>query len=123
MNKINTAFALLDADFLRQLDQDRNKELYAKLVSLNWQEEPIAEIQGNVQSGSINIDGSSKVRRTCNLTLVTNSVQIDEVAWSLRTKFYVYLGVKNNINSNYEDIIWFPQGMYVISSFSSSYGA
>jgi len=45
------------------------------------------------------------------------------VAWSLRTKFYVYLGVKNTIDPNYEDIIWFPQGMYVISSFSSSYGA
>ena len=120
---MNNTFALLDKDFLKKLDEHHNKVIYARLVSLNWDEEPIAEIQGNVQSGSINIDGSSKVRRTCNLTLVTNKVQIDEVAWSLRTKFYVYLGVQNTIDPNYEDIIWFPQGMYVISTFSSSFGA
>ena len=120
---MNNTFALLDKDFLKKLDEHHNKVIYVRLVSLNWDEEPIAEIQGNIQSGSINVDGSSKVRRTCNLTLVTNTVQIDEVAWSLRTKFYVYLGVKNTIDPNYEDIIWFPQGMYVISSFSSSYGA
>ena len=120
MSKINNTFALLDRDFLKKLDEYRNKEIYVKLVSLNWDENPIAEIQGNVQSGSINIDGSSSVRRTCNLTLVTNTIQIDEVAWSLRTKFYVYLGVKNDIDNKYEDIIWFPQGMYVITSFNAS---
>jgi len=74
MEKINNTYALLDKEFLKKLNEYRNKTIYAKLVSLNWDEEPIAEIQGNVQSGSINIDGSSSVRRTCNLTLVTNSV-------------------------------------------------
>jgi hypothetical protein len=74
MNKINNTFALLDRDFLKKLDEYRNKEIYVKLISLNWDENPIAEIQGNVQSGSINIDGSSSVRRTCNLTLVTNTI-------------------------------------------------
>lgn len=121
MNKINNTYALLDKEFLKKLNEYRNKTIYARLVSLNWQEEPIAEIQGNVQSGSINIDGSSAVRRTCNLTLVTNTVQIDEVSWSLRTKFYVYIGVQNDIDSRYEDIIWFPQGMYIITSFNSTF--
>ena len=120
MSKINNTYALLDKDFLKKLDEYRNKEIYARLISLNWYEEPIAEITGNVQTGSINIDGSSSVRRTCNLTLVTNKVQIDEVSWSLRTKFYVYLGVKNSVDDRYEDIIWFPQGMYVITSFNAS---
>ena len=120
MNKINNTYALLDKTFLKRLNEHRNKIIYAKLVSLNWDEEPIAEIQGNVQSGSINIDGSSSIRRTCNLTLVTNTVQIDEISWSLRTKFYVYIGVQNDIDEHYEKIIWFPQGMYVITSFNSS---
>ena len=74
MSKINNTFALLDKDFLKKLNEYRNKEIYARLVSLSWDENPIAEIQGNVQSGSINIDGSSSVRRTCNITLVTNKV-------------------------------------------------
>ena len=121
MNKINNTYALLDKEFLKKLNEYRNKTIYARLVSLNWQEEPIAEIQGNVQSGSINIDGSSSVRRTCNLTLVTNTVQIDEVSWSLRTKFYVYIGVQNDIDDRYENIIWFPQGMYIITSFNSTF--
>jgi len=71
---MNNTFALLDKDFLKKLDEHHNKVIYVRLVSLNWDEEPIAEIQGNIQSGSINVDGSSKVRRTCNLTLVTNTV-------------------------------------------------
>jgi hypothetical protein len=32
----------------------------------------------------------------------------------------MFVGVKNKINSIYDDIIWFPMGVYVISSFSFS---
>lgn len=117
---LSNTFALLDKDFLIKLDQHRNKEVFAKIISLNWDEESVAEITGNVVSGSINVDGSSKVRRTCNITLITNQVQIEEISWSLNTKFTVELGLRNTIDPRYEDIIWFPQGMYVISSFSST---
>jgi len=118
---MDNTYALLDKEFLKNLDLYNNKELYAKVISLNWDEEPIEEITGNIASGSIQIDGASKVRRTCNLSLVTNKVQIDEINWSLRTKFKLFIGVKNNIDDRYENIIWFPQGIYIITQFSSTY--
>lgn len=117
---LDNTWALLDKDFLLALDAYRNKKIYAKVVSLNWDEDPVAEITGSILQGSINIDGSSIVRHTCNLTLVTNTVQIDEVSWSLHSKFYLYIGVENVINPKYDKIIWFPEGMYILTSYSST---
>jgi hypothetical protein len=62
---------LLDKNFLKQLDAENQKEVYAKIISLNIHEEPIESIEGKITGGSINIDGSSSVRRSCNLTMVT----------------------------------------------------
>lgn len=83
-------------------------------------EEPLQEISGVVSNGSINIDGNSVVRRTCSLTLTTNEVNINSFYWGLHTKFKLYIGLKNNINLKYPDIIWFPEGTYVISSFNTT---
>ena len=111
---------LLDKDFLRALDQEREREVYARVISLNFNEEPIEEITGRVTSGSINIDGNSAVRRTCNLSIVAEELNIHDYYWGMNTKFALYVGLKNNINSKYDDIIWFPQGVYLISSFNTS---
>lgn len=117
---LSNELALLDKAFLKKLDFNRNKEVYVRLVSLNWDENPIAEITSNVASGSISIDTKSTVRRTCNITLVTNTdtARIDETNWTLRTKFKVFVGVENHIDDRYEDMIWFPQGTFVITSFN-----
>ena len=112
--------ALIDKTFLRELDLYRHRKVYVRLVSLNFDEDPVAEITGNVTGGSINVDGSSSMRRTCNLTLVTNVVRINDLDWSLRTKFRCYIGLENTVNSKYEDIIWFPQGTFVITSYNST---
>lgn len=112
---------LLDKNFLKQLDAETQKEIYAKIVSLNVHEHPIESIEGRVTGGSINIDGSSSVRRSCNLTLVTQDVNINDIYWGFSNKFKLYIGVLNTINKKYDDIIWFPQGVYVINSFNSSY--
>ena len=66
--------ALLDKEFFKHLDEYRDKKIMVKIISLNWNEEPIAEITGNITSGNINIDGSSAVRRTCSITLITNQM-------------------------------------------------
>nr|DAG21687.1 MAG TPA: protein of unknown function DUF5047 [Caudoviricetes sp.] len=71
--------------------------------------------------GSINIDGSSAVRRTCSLTLVANNVNITDYYWGLKNKFKLEIGLKNTINDIYPDIIWFPFGVFVIASFATSY--
>lgn len=111
---------LADKDFLRELDQNREREVFAKIVSLDYNENPIEEITGQVSSGTVSIDGSSSVRRSCSLSLIAQELNIHDFYWGLTTKFKLYSGLKNNINSKYPDIIWFPLGMFVISSFNTS---
>jgi hypothetical protein len=53
------------------LDEWANKEVYARIISLSWDEKPREEISGYITGGSINVDGSSCLRRTCNLTLIS----------------------------------------------------
>lgn len=110
---------LLDKEFLKKVDSYYQREVYAKVISLDFNENPVAEITGNVTQGTINVNGDSAVRRTCNLTLVTSSVQVNEIDWSLRTKFRLYIGLKNFIDPKYDDILWFKQGTFVITSFNS----
>jgi hypothetical protein len=78
-------------------------------------------IEGIISAGSVNIDGTSVVRRSCSLTLVTNNLEIHDFYWGVKTKFKLEIGLKNNININYPKDIWFPQGIYVITSFSTNY--
>lgn len=111
---------LQDKDFLYNLNQDRHKEIYAKIISLSFDEKPLEQIEGRVTSGSINIDGTSTVRRTCNLTLIAKDVNITDFYWGVSNKFTLEIGLKNNIDKEYPNIIWFKQGIYVITSFNSS---
>ena len=46
---------LQDKEFLYNLNQDRHKEIYAKIISLSFDEKPLEQIEGRVTSGSINI--------------------------------------------------------------------
>ena len=109
--------ALLDKEFLKRLDEYRDKKIMVKIISLNWDEEPIAEITGNITGGNINIDGSSAVRRTCNITLITNQMQIDSIHWSLRTKFTVEIGVKNDVYVG----LSYVKRMKILSGFHKVY--
>lgn len=111
---------LVDKDFLRELDQVHEREIYAKVISLNLNEEPVEEITGRVTSGSVNIDGNSAIRRTCNLTLVAEELNIHDYYWGMKTKFKLYIGMRNEIDSKYPEIIWFPQGIFLISTFNTS---
>lgn len=111
-----------EADLLAQIDRQPNKTIYIKLISLNYDEQPIQSIEGRATSGSINIDGTSAVRRTCQISMVTDTLDISDYYWTLKTKFKVQIGVKNTVTGN-PDIVWFDQGVYVIYSFSSAYSS
>ena len=111
---------LLDKEFLKELDAHREKEIYARITSLTFDEHPIEYIEGRVTGGSINVDGSSSVRRTCNLTLFCKDININDYYWGLTTKIKVEIGLQNNLNNNYPDIIWFPQGLFVITAFNTA---
>jgi hypothetical protein len=111
---------LLDIDFLTKLDTQRDRETFAKVIALTFDESPVEEITGKITQGSISVDGTSAVRRTCSLTMVADTVNIKDYYWGVSTKIKVYIGLKNTTDSKYEDIIWFPQGLYLITSFKTS---
>lgn len=111
---------IYDKNFLLQLDRCQYKTIYARVTALNLQEFPIETIEGRVTQGSINIDGASAVRRTCSLTLVASDFNYSDYLWSFNTKFKLEIGVQNTIDPRYDDIIWFKQGIYIISSFNTS---
>ena len=47
-------------------------------------------------------------------------VNINEFYWGLRNKFRLEIGLKNMIDANYPDIIWFKQGTFIITSFNTT---
>lgn len=111
---------LLDKDFLAQLDQQRMKTTYARIILLTWEEEPVYEIQGKIIHGSVNIDGEGAVRRTCSLTMVTPDINMNNTYWALKNKFKLEIGVKNIVNSQYPEICWFKQGIFCFTSINMS---
>ena len=113
---------LLDNIFLEKLFTAYDREIYAKITALNFDEFPTEEISGKVTGGSINVDGTSACRRTCSLTLVANEVNINDYYWGLNTKFELQIGLTNRIDEKYPDIIWFKEGIYLITTFSTALG-
>ena len=98
---------------------------YAKITLLSFNEElPLKEIQGNISSGNLSVNGSSSIRRTINLTMLSsiensNLEDIDNEI-SINKKIKILIGLDNPLKeySQYGDIIWFPCGVFVISSAS-----
>ena len=111
---------LYNQQFLNDLDKVKHKTIYARITALTFEEAPVSSIEGRVTAGSINLDGASAVRRTCNLTIVAQNFDYSDYAWGMNTKFKLEIGVANTINPSYPNIIWFNQGIYIINSFSTS---
>lgn len=108
---------LLDTQFLLELDKTKHKEVFAKIVALNFFEQPVETIEGVTTGGTVNFDGASAVRRTCNLTIAPWDIDIHEYYWGKNVKFKLYMGLRNNIDTSYDDIIWFKMGVFVITDF------
>lgn len=118
---------LNDADFLKKVDLLRLKEQYAKITVLDWYENPIEDITGHVTGGSLNLDGTSAVRRTCNINVFFEDTEINvtniNFLLSLNKKVALEIGFKNTTDQyNNYDIIWFPLGVFVIINPSISHG-
>lgn len=113
-------------EILLAIDEMPIKEKYVKLELLNWQEEPIREIQGTLTGGNISINGDSTVRRTCNFSFVVIEDDTIENFIQLNSKFRLFIGLKNRLpqplHDQVEDIIWFKEGTFVFcgASFSHS---
>lgn len=118
--KINNYKYLKDIPFLEKVYAAKIAEHYAKIVILNWKENPIQEIQGRIISGSLNIDGKSAMRRTCNISFYADSAKDSNIfnvenSVSINKKVYLEIGITNT-STDYLDypIVWVPCGIFVI---------
>ena len=110
---------LTDFDFLKSFDNALHKTQKIKIIILDFQENPIQEIQGRVISGSINVDGSSSIRRTCNLSMVADGYDVNLLnvnnLLAINKKVSIEIGFKNTFSKYKEyEYLWFPLGVYVI---------
>ena len=112
---------LKDSAFLKKFDELKLKEQYVKLIILTFDEMPIQEIQGKVTGGNFTLDGSSGKRRTGNLSMIADEYENDltdtKHLLSINKKVEVLIGFVNTTDEYTEyDMLWFPQGTYVIIS-------
>ena len=117
---------LKDTEFLRALDNEVNKFYWVRIDVLDMEERTIESIAGRVLPGStITIDGSSSVRRTCSITFIAEEEDNDltnvENLLSVNKKIKIMVGIENHISDYYNNIIWFPQGIFVIVQPSISH--
>ena len=110
-------------NFLFSINSFLNQRKYVKITLLNWHEQPLKEIQGELTGGSMTKDGSSSVRRSCSLQTIVDAGEYDvenvNMDFSINKKIFLELGVKNDTEMYQEyPILWFPQGVFYISSFS-----
>ena len=62
--------------------------------------------------------------------MVTEEININEFYWGIKTKFKLEIGLKNKLTgqyaagegSTYPDIVWFPQGTFIVTTFNTSIG-
>ena len=111
---------LYDKEFLLNLDKQKNRVIYARITALSFDEFPIETIEGRVTGGSINLDGASALRRTCSLTIIAADFNYDYYYWGLNSKFKLEIGIENTVDSSMPNIIWFNQGIYLITQFNTS---
>ena len=119
---------LKDSAFLKKFDELKLKEQYVKLIVLTFDEMPIQEIQGKVTGGNLTLDGSSGMRRTGNLSMVADEYENDltdtKHLLSINKKVEVLIGFVNTTDEYTEyNMLWFPQGTYVIISPNISHNS
>lgn len=119
-------------DVLKYIDTLQFKTQYIKIVVLDNMDCPLRAIEGRATGGSININGSSAVRRSGSLTLVTELIknptsQLDimyEVTKvksliSMNKRIRIEIGIENSGTKYREEkIFWIGLGIFVIQDAS-----
>lgn len=110
---------LSDKEFLKRVDAVPNKEVFLRLIALDINNNPIATIEGKATGGSINVNGSSTVRRSGSVSLVADASNykvedIDNII-AINKRVKVEVGVDNPF-PDYPAYrtLWFPQGEMLI---------
>lgn len=115
-----------DKNFLKALNREKLQTHYVKIEVLDLQENPITSIEGKcAQGASINIDGSSSMRRTCNISFIADEGENDLTnvnnILSINKRIAIYEGIENDIDTDYPEVIWLKQGVFVINQVSISH--
>ena len=97
---------LIDKNFLKQLDAEKHRVIYARVMALNKNGQILEVIEGKINSGTLNVDAGAN-RRSCSLSLSAVGVDLHEYYWTFKTHFSFEIGIENNINSSYPSICWF----------------
>ena len=115
-----------DTEFLSKIDSLRIQNQWVKITLLDYSDEiSLESIEGRIVSGSLTKTGDSAVRRTCSLSCAVDAFKYNpddiKADYSISKKIYLELGITNE-TSDYpqEEIIWFPQGVFFITSFTFS---
>ena len=111
---------LADPEFLAEVDAYPNKEVYVRLNVIDYKGQAVGAIEGLATGGSLNINGSSAIRVSGNVSLVaTKEMQqitsLDNLI-AMNKKVQVEIGYLN-VFSKYTDYtyIWFPLGELLIA--------
>ena len=116
----------LTKEELKILDVEHNQEHFAKIEVLDANEKILSVIEGRITNGSLQINASSSLRRTCSLTFVAEEdeevLKTADNLLAINKRIRVYEGLTNDdLIPNKPDIIWFKLGVFVISSISFSH--
>ena len=70
---------LEDKNFLKELDLEERKKQYVRITVLDFKTElPIAAIEGKATGGTVNLNGSSSVRRVMSCSLLVGPEGIND---------------------------------------------
>ena len=107
------------------LVQMKTRNSKIKVELLNFKFETINSLEGKVISGSINVDATADIRRTCNLGLIATNIEKNMVAsggeiW-LDKFIKIYQGIDNPRNNN--ETVWWNMGMFLINNPNTVYNS
>ena len=119
----NTNLETQKRSLLKKIEQQVVQRQYIQITLLDWDENPIKSLEGEITSGSISKVATSPVRRTANLSCSVNagsySVEDAKMDFAINKKIFIEIGVKNETDAYPEyPIYWFPEGVFFIGSFS-----
>ena len=112
---------LKDAEYMYLADTQKLQNQFIKLTLLDWNENPLEEIQGIATGGTISMNGKSAVRRTCSLNMTVKDISTGHITdtknlISINKKVYIEIGIVNKTDKYKEyPILWYPQGIFVFT--------
>lgn len=106
------------------LVQMKTRNLKVKVEVLNFKFQTVSSLEGRVTEGSISVDATSDIRRTCSLTLAIERCDtlISPGGELWLDKFIrVYEGLDNPRNNN--ETVWWNMGIFLINNPNTVYNA